>query len=192
MFAYCGNCPVMYIDYSGMVRNSILGDNHISSDMFFMSNGRSGGGIEPSGRTAFAKAIENVIAFFSNEDPNAVLNTDWFAYYMGVPVVKLPIGVNAFSFGIIFLGDKVRDKNTVRHEYGHSVHLSQIGFVNYTTKVFIPSLCGFWSGVQYQDYYSQPWEYIADFLGGVERTGYQYSENTESIAFIYWIFTLFP
>jgi hypothetical protein len=157
-----------------------------------MSNGTGGGGVVTSSRTAAVNTSENESAFLSNTDPNVVLDADCFAYYKGVPVVKLPIGVNAFSFGIIFLGDRVRDINTVRHEYGHSVHLSQIGFVNYTTKVFIPSLCGFWGVVQYEDYYSQPWEYIADVLGGVERTGYQYSQNVENISFIYWIFTLFP
>lgn len=67
-----------------------------------------------------------------------------------------------------------------------------IGNNNYFSKVVVPSLYDFWSGLPCSDYYSEPQEYIADMLGGVTRLDnnapYQYSiTNAETI--IYFIYS---
>ena len=122
-----------------------------------------------------------------NTDEQAVLEAKYFAMYKGVPVIKLPIGTNAFSLGyVIVLGDKVSKTQSVRHEYGHSEHASRIGFVKYMRGAAIPSFISFWLGVDYENYYSLPWEYTADALGQVNRDKgeyvyFPYAENLSNI-----------
>ena len=112
--------------------------------------------------------------------------------YRGVPVVVLKaLKQNAFSFGIIFIGEDAykqwqKGKDPVlEHEYGHVIQLISVGFPVYIAMYFVPSLIGFWSGVPIDMYYSQPWEYIADLLGGAKRTGYDYKLN-DGLGWIYF------
>ena len=128
-----------------------------------------------------------------------VLNAKGISTYKGIPVLKLPFGGNgAFSAGIIFWGSDVgADAESVtllKHEYGHAVHLSQIGWESYITWVLIPSVVNYYRGVEYDDYYSQPWEYIADMLGGVERMSgsqpYVYTPDSQTSANEYYQTTL--
>ena len=68
----------------------------------------------------------------------------------------------------------------------------KFGSATYYDTVAIPSLCGYWANVSYNRYYSQPWEYIADRLGGVERTrseGYVYAPGADAIGRVYYVFT---
>ena len=104
----------------------------------------------------------------------------------------MPIGNNAFSAVFLFIGDGVNSAQTIQHEYGHYCHLNQIGVVEYALFAGIPSLMGFWTGVSYTDYYSLPWEYVADMLGGVNRDNgtYQYQGWAQTAAEYYWIFTV--
>ena len=128
----------------------------------------------------------------------AVLNSTGFSLYNNVPVLKLPFGKDiGFSAGIIFLGAGVRADEpgvaTLKHEYGHVVHLAQIGWESYIVWVLIPSVYNFHRGVKYKDYYSQPWEYIADILGGVDRSNgsqpYAYAKGARERANKYYQFT---
>lgn len=73
-------------------------------------------------------------------------------------------------------------KKTLHHEYGHYEHLKQIGLVAYTVTVVEPSIVFYW--LDPDNYYSLPWEYIADKLGGVNRGNY--IENAETAASAYW------
>ena len=82
------------------------------------------------------------------------------------------------------IGDKVGDKNKVKHEYGHYLQLQEIGFAKYTYHVAIPSLEGYWNDVD--NYYSQPWEYGADLLGGVDPNVRTYTSDAEENYRIYW------
>ena len=153
--------------------------------------GGGGYGFALAGRAAHE--IQNSVA---NTDPQAVLDGGVVTFYKGTPYIKLPIGTAAFSFGVVFIGDEVGTRSdaieTVLHEYGHSVHFSQIGAANYFIYVAIPSLVGYWTDVEYADYYSQPYEYIADLFGKVERhhegSPYPYSSVTDDW-WVYWLIT---
>ena len=107
-----------------------------------------------------------------NESEEKVLKANYFSSYIGEFVLNLPIGNNAFSFGIIFMGTGVPDTyyNTVKHEYGHTVQYKNIGFWNYLTNIVIPSVTGYIlenrNDLPY-DYYTAPWEAEADHHGKV-------------------------
>ena len=126
----------------------------------------------------------------SNQSEQDVMDAHFVSAYNETLVIKLPIGDNAFSFGIMFIGNGVKDDMTIQHEYGHSVHFSQIGLANYVEHVAIPSLKGFWFNdyaANASNYYSQPQEYIADMLGGVKRTDFNYDPHiVQNIAHYYW------
>ena len=112
---------------------------------------------------------------WDNESEATVLSSNYFSAYRGKLVINLPIGNNAFSFGIIFMGTGVPDTeyDTVKHEYGHTVQFDNMGFWNYLTKVGIPSVTGYnldKNGNLPYDYYTAPWEADADMYGGVSRT----------------------
>ena len=180
MFAYCGNNPVIFADYSGTRRfpcNICINDGGTVS-------------VEDANEAEPEQELQEEFT---------ILNTNGISLYKGVPVVKLPFGGNVgFSAGVIFLGDSVnadaQGVATLKHEYGHAVHLSQIGWESYTALVLIPSIVNFHRGVAYADYYSQPWEYIADMLGGVERTNgnspYAYSASAQEQGDKYYQLTL--
>ncbi len=102
------------------------------------------------------------------------VNSHYFSAYKGKLVFRLPIGENAFSFGIIVLGTGISktDYDTVKHEYGHTLQFEKLGFWGFTFQVAIPSVKGYLLSTMDKlpiNYYSQPWEYEADKLGGVDR-----------------------
>ena len=129
--------------------------------------------------------------YVTNTDEQVVLDAKFLAFYKGVPVIKLPIGKEAFSFGIIFLGNDVGSRsdaiNTVRHEYGHSVQFAKMGPFRYLQSVAIPSIMG--NLLDRADllpcyYYDQPWEYQADVYGGVNRGNYaSWADRTGKVYF---------
>ena len=55
--------------------------------------------------------------------------------------------------------------------------LKELGLIKYTRYIVLPSVFFYWYGVEYDEYYSQPWEYGADLYGGVKRDNYKYDEN---------------
>ncbi len=183
MFAYCLNNPVNMSDESGNAPKWL-------EDLGAWTNENI---VEP-----FVNATKPIIDFFAgvyedcknydrkNESEEKVLKANYFSSYKGAIVLKAPIGKNAFSYGFIVLGNDISDINDVKHEYGHYVQFKELGIKKYTMYVAIPSLCGFWSGVDFYDYYSQPWEYGADKYGGVNRDGYQYHPDAEKCYQIYW------
>ena len=179
MFAYCGNSPTGRIDIGGCWWLSDAWDwacntaedawdtvCEVASDVK---------DVAIDVWNWCSSTATSVYKYVTNEDERVVLAADYLAFYKGVPVIKLPIGRNAFSFGMIFMGNNVKKVDTVRHEYGHSVHFSQIGAKNYLVAVAIPSLIGYWTDVPYTEYYSLPWEYTADMLGNVKRDGGEYT-----------------
>ena len=95
----------------------------------------------------------------------------------------------AFSFGVILTGPKPTD-NLLAHEYGHTVHLDQIGVVDYATKVAIPSAISFWLIRPNPYYESQPWEYIAEYFGNTAPPSAGYLNHADEMALLYWLFTI--
>ena len=175
MFAYCNNNPVLFADTTGYA---------LFPCTVFINDGSS-------------KAFDPPKP--ENNEAIEALNAEGCTSYNGIPVIKLPFGGNVgFSAGAIFLGNGVKADAqgvaTLMHEYGHVVHLSQIGWESYVIWVLIPSVTNYHRGVPYADYYSQPWEYIADMLGGVERANgdqpYEYSSDAQQEAYEYYQFTL--
>ena len=206
MFAYCLNRPVVGFDSTGNAfhtyENKIPGIGILDG---IVDTGCGGGGGVPgsggeTGRQRSREVIQREIDYYNNTDETVVLEAEFIAFYKGATVVKLPfMGTDAFSFGLICMGTGVKDCpdaiSTVQHEYGHFLHFNQIGAINYTIYAAIPSLVGYWTNVPYEEYYSQPWEYCADILGGVNRiyNGSPYPYSTpENTASLYWILTMIP
>ena len=196
MFAYCGNNPISNYDPAG---------NYYAKAEDRITTGCSGRGgvpasaVRPSPPNSGPQPnpeTNGFIDFITNTDEHVVLDADIFSMYKGVPVIKLPIGTDAFSFGIIFLGDDVGKRGdaveTVQHEYGHAVHYNLIGPFAYAVSVFIPSVAGYHLGGDHYNanYYSYVYEYVADVFGGVNRTNYQYSSTTENWWGAYFLYTL--
>ena len=160
MFAYCGNDPINRVDPSGY---GFFGDlwNKITD-------------VVDDACKWVADKVEQVSEFINNEDEMKVLNAKFIAFYKGKMVIKLPVGTDAASFGIIFMGNEIAADEagirTVRHEYGHTKQFDELGIIQFTTKVAIPSVQGYYldkQGKMPYDYYSAPWEYQADQYGGV-------------------------
>ena len=131
-----------------------------------------------------------------NESEEKVLESNYFSSYKGVPVFRIE-GKRSGSFGAIFLtrknGDLVTAKDVVRHEYGHTRQLKQLGVIKYALCIGLPSWQNWGSG----EYYDKPWEITADIYGGVEsrvhlerdiKAGYSYLEASKFIGPLVWIF----
>jgi len=174
MFAYCGNNPVNFYDPSGKFSTNFLGKWKIST-------------FKVRKPSLDGELVEDIVNFDEdNQSEEKVLESNYFSSYKGVLVFRVPIGKNAFSFGVMFIGDEINDITTVQHEYGHAVQYDEIGIYKYIKYVAIPSLYGYWSNVPYEEYYSQPWEYGADLYGGVVRDDYEYHNDAEEKYRIYW------
>ena len=194
LFAYCSNNPVIHSDYNGNGFFSDLWDGICDAAQVVWDTVKEVADAAGDVINNVAEDIYNLDLFNDNEQK--VIEAHYFSCYKGHPAIKLPIGDNAFSFGALFVGNEVHDTETIKHEYGHAVHFDQIGPIKYALFVGIPSLVGYWSNVPYNEYYSQPWEYIADSLGGVQRTNgsgpYVYSANARSSALQWWCFSKYP
>ena len=108
----------------------------------------------------------------NNLDPKKVIKATYFSAYKKTVIVKVPFSRSGLSIGIIFLGNKAKDENLVKHEYGHRLQLEQMGLFRYLKKVFFPSVTANLLdrlGRLPYDYYGSPWEAEADRLGGVKR-----------------------
>lgn len=72
------------------------------------------------------------------------------------------------------MGTKVRSSNTLRHEYGHTLQLNDLGLGTYLTTVVAPSVTCYWltdAGVLPDEIYNNyPWEYKANELGGARNS----------------------
>ena len=175
MYIYCNNNPVMYVDPEGR-----------SWESFW--NGVEEKVIKPVGK--FLKKTGQVLANigedlwnlrFNNDSEQVVLDSNYFSFYKGTLVIRMggSASEDAFSYGIIFLGNKITDPDVVKHEYGHKLQFDKLGIVDYTTQIMIPSVTAYMLDKQGKlpegaGYYGSPWEAEADRLGGVNRT-----ENNE-------------
>lgn len=148
---------------------------------------------------AVADWCANAYNYVTNTDSTTAKNNlsrDGFTFYKGTPVFSADwLGTAAFSFGIIAIGSdnlqRADFNQTLNHEYGHAVHLQQVGISTYAVTTAIPSLVG--AGLYHVSPYIQrnydnlPWERTADYLGGVNRG---YAPGADAIGSIFWCYTL--
>jgi RHS repeat-associated protein len=175
-YVYCGNDPIEYVDPSGLSFWSSLWDtakNTVNKVVGAAKNARPAhiklpppdvvdGGFAGGGSGGGGGGILE----FSAEE--AVLDGGMFSFYKGVPVIKLPRD-RSFSIGIIVFGSprsRSEDIDTIKHEWGHTRQLKNMGLLRYLLGIAIPSST---SPVRNSVYYSQPWEVTADLYGGVYR-----------------------
>ena len=161
--------PVMYVDSSG---------NFVVISPIFIKKALK---IYTSIKNVFKKIKEDMNNIsVSNDSEKAVLESNYFSFYKGSLVIRhnIPDTTSCAIFHRIFLNKNESEVATVKHEWGHTQQERILGTPLYIIRVVIPSLYGYFN-TPYDEYYSQPWEYSADILGGVNRKGYAYSISAE-------------
>jgi hypothetical protein len=201
MFAYCNNNPATCMDPTGTLCVFAFMGDYRTQDI--LTTGGGGGGGAACGMSmipAVQKDLKNLKKFVDNESAESTywyLDKYGFAFYKGVPVFLVDLGDDGggFSYGIIVLDDyyltSIDRIDTLNHEYGHRVHMDQIGVVSYTITTAIPSLIGAGlsnAGLIDVYYYDLPWEHIADAFGGVTRD--EYSSWACGAASTFWAYTM--
>ena len=157
MFAYCMNNPVNMTDPTGnwpqFIENVV---NWINDKI-----------IQPVKRfvAGMVKDIKNFD--INNQSEKRALESNYVAGYKGKLVIRIE-GNRSGSFGAIFLTRSANNdpypEDIVRHEYGHTKQLQQLGPIKYAVAIGLPSALEMGGG----DYYSRPWEITADIYGGVQ------------------------
>ena len=173
LYTYCFNNPVNRRDLSGnwceWIESAInwVDENIVQPVAEFVSD-----------------VIEDIQNFdITNTDEQKALNSNYFSIYKCAPVIRLPIGKNAGSFGIMFIGDEVTSPDDIRHEYGHFLQFINMGVGKYITDVALPSVTVYMIDVsvglpEEVNYYGSPWEYSADRLGGTSRKVPQWTRDS--------------
>ena len=172
LYVYCFNNPVMYTDSTGNWPEWVEQTYHKVRNWF---KGKI------SEIDLIIDEIKNVDK--DNESEDVVINADYVAYYKGHLVIKTDLQIG-FSFGIIFLSnDPSVQSNEVKHEFGHTEQLDNLGVGAYITEVALPSVTA-WVVYKLEclpfDYYTSPWESEADKLGSVGRKRPETRSWTES------------
>ena len=76
------------------------------------------------------------------------------------------------SFGVLFITYETNDRSDaadiIRHEYGHTKQLDELGLFDYFLYIGIPSFFEL-NSEDYEDYYDRPWEVTANILGDVHK-----------------------
>ena len=171
---------------------------------------------DPSGH--LPKIIENIINYFlddeqsipeglkedfhnfniNNQSEEVVRKSNYFSCYNGNFVIRMN-GDRSASFGVLFIS-RVREYETdsfydeVRHEYGHTKQLRELGAIKYLLCIGVPSYYQWGSD---KEYYRRPWEITADIFGNVqsrkekypnyEAAGYEYLENSKKMGIFVWL-----
>ena len=133
----------------------------------------------------------------NNESEQKVLDSNYFSCYKGVPTFRIN-GNRSGSFGAMFItretSQRANPEDVVRHEYGHAVQFEQLGLVNYSLCIGLPSWLEWGSN---SSYYDRPWEITADVFGGVVSRnpcgsdvyiGFKYLQASQDIGPLVWLF----
>ncbi len=182
MFAYCSNDPINNRDMSGSWPNWISNAaNWVNQNVIKPINENI---IEPV--TKFVTGIAEDIKNFdiNNESEAKVLESNYFSCYKGVPVVRFNNNRSG-SFGIVFLtrgldSNDVEAQDVVRHEYGHTQQLKQLGVIKFAIYIGIPS----WLDLGTGNYYDKPWEVTADIYGGVQSRTHDQKYIDDGFAYL--------
>lgn len=217
LFAYCGNNPVMNVDPTGTkwwnpatwnwraiyewsetilgILNPIGIIESVGSVVVAACQGRWNEVVEDWNNGCFNPF---------NQNADTALNSNVFSFYKGEYVIRHSIGNSSMQlFGTIYLNAGA-DLTDLNHEWGHGVQERRMG-LTYIFTVGIPSaITNQTLSTTRSDYdfiyYSMPWDRMADFCGGVDRsstTGYKkgslgwaFAENILGVGFIpyYFIF----
>lgn len=173
LFTYCMNNPVNMYDPSGCWPQWIKDAANWVNDNI----------VQPV--VKFVKDIAVDIKNFdiNNQSEEDVLKSNYFSCYKGVPVIRTN-GERSGSFGVIFITRETNDRDNpedyVRHEYGHTVQLAQLGVVKYLLCIGLPSLLEWGTG----EYYNKPWEITADIYGGVQSRNHSQSDITKGFYYL--------
>ena len=117
-----------------------------------------------------------------NTNENKVMNSKYFSFYKGVPVLQVSEMGGSMSLGLIFF-DKSQGIEVLKHERGHNTQLMSMGLCNYLIQIGIPSVWKNGDGT--------PWELSASMLGGSALAD-GYSEEQKREAYYYFIRACFP
>ena len=203
MFTYCLNNPAILADNSGNAAQICFGYDGAWNDSPWKNDSPGGGGLpqgihtpqQDYGTIADKFYTVRALKYIMNTDESVVLDAEYFAFYKGHLVIRTN-GNRPGSFGILFI---TRETNTrldaadvVRHEYGHTQQLAQLGPAKYIFCIVIPSFFEWGSDPVY---YRRPWEITADIYGGVQSrsypgyadAGFKYLENSRNIGIWAWL-----
>ncbi len=188
LFAYCFNNPVNMDDQSGNWPKWVqkIG-NTIKSTVSNVIN---------KVKSVVSKVKEDVENFdIKNTSEKKVLDSNYVSAYKGKLTIRTN-GNRSGSYGALFItketNNRANPEDIVRHEYGHTKQLEQLGIVNYTLCIGAPSLFEWGSD---SEYYRRPWEITADIYGGVqsrsypgyEAAGFEYLENSRKWGAFVWL-----
>ena len=174
MFAYCFNNPVNMSDCFGAWPQWLEDATEWISEKI----------IKPVIET-FEDIVEDIDHYDSdNQSEETVLASHYFSCYKGVPVLRTN-GNRSGSFGVIFLTRETNNRknaeDVVRHEYGHTKQLEQLGVINYALCIGLPS----WQQWGTGEYYSKPWEITADIYGSVQSRNHSQSNIDRGFTYLY-------
>ena len=184
LYLYCGNDPVNLSDPSGCSGESFWDwINTIFGLLNPVSSAVAIGGIIGA---AIGGRWDDVVSDYNNgclnpfnQSEDVALMTKVVGFYKGSTIIKQDLIGTCSAFGTIW-ANAFSDPNTVKHEYGHSIQERILG-ISYWTRIAIPSMLYYeydkkTNGTSV-DYFSTPWEYSADQMGGVKRN-FAYKQNS--------------
>ena len=103
-----------------------------------------------------------------NTSEEVALAAHYFSRYKGCLVIRFKIPTKrSFSLGALFIDRRDNTVATMKHEYGHTKQLKELGLLRYLVFIAIPSAS---STLPAKQYYEQSWEVTADVFGEVEPT----------------------
>ena len=173
MFAYCNNNPVNAVDAGGYLHRSLVNPNAMLDSGGYLYYGVPDSVRKAEEEARKARRGQNLF----NTDAKAVIAAEGYAFYNGCLVIKQDWAIankRSGSLGVIFLYTGEVDSSIVKHEYGHVLQLGIVGLPNYLLFTALPS---YKSDPRDPYYYSNPWERVADCLGGVDR-GAEYRKGS--------------
>ena len=130
-----------------------------------------------------------------NTSEKTVLSSNYVSAYKGKVVIRTNLERSG-SYGALFISRKASERSApedeVRHEYGHTKQLDQLGLAKYTMCIGVPSMFEWGSD---SVYYRRPWEITAEIYGGVqsrsypgyEAAGFEYLENSKRWGPLVWL-----